>query len=241
VPQCCLKSAVAAQTFHAAAAAAAGAAAAAAQVAESELDKKGDGYVLKSDPSIKVHARAHKVRWLTLSLDLGLKLQGIVTHLYRQLVGATQCSTHTHTRYVDCWLGPSCGRSCTCVHASGSHPTGYVLKSDPSKAHAHKVSRSTHECGLGPSCRPSCTCVHAIGRRQAMTCISTPLSVVMSAFLSILSLLNTPTPLSCRGSCAADVEIRKSPGNITPLFSQWHTLPCIFTHILHPSQRHGMP
>jgi hypothetical protein len=36
-------------------------AAAAAQVSESELDKKGDGYVLKSDPSIKVHARAHKV------------------------------------------------------------------------------------------------------------------------------------------------------------------------------------
>jgi hypothetical protein len=37
------------------------AAAAAAQVPESDLDKKGDGYTLKSDPTIKVHARAHKV------------------------------------------------------------------------------------------------------------------------------------------------------------------------------------
>jgi leucyl-tRNA synthetase len=39
------------------------------QVSEADIDKKGDGYVLKSDPSIKVHARAHKVSrtgWLGL-------------------------------------------------------------------------------------------------------------------------------------------------------------------------------
>jgi hypothetical protein len=37
-------------------------------VSEAEVDKKGDGYVLKSDPSIRVHARAHKVRvvWVCL-------------------------------------------------------------------------------------------------------------------------------------------------------------------------------
>ena len=31
------------------------------QVSEADIDKKGDGYVLKSDPSIRVHARAHKM------------------------------------------------------------------------------------------------------------------------------------------------------------------------------------
>jgi hypothetical protein len=31
------------------------------QVSEAEVDKKGDGYVLKSDPSVRVHARAHKM------------------------------------------------------------------------------------------------------------------------------------------------------------------------------------
>jgi leucyl-tRNA synthetase len=39
------------------------------QVSEADIDKKGDGYVLTSDPSIKVHARAHKVSkpgWLGL-------------------------------------------------------------------------------------------------------------------------------------------------------------------------------
>lgn len=31
------------------------------QVPESEVEKRGDGYVLKSDPSVRVHARAHKM------------------------------------------------------------------------------------------------------------------------------------------------------------------------------------
>eukprot|EP00775_Hariotina_reticulata_P005133 gene5133-5373_t len=31
------------------------------RVSEAEVDKRGDGYVLKSDPSIRVHARAHKM------------------------------------------------------------------------------------------------------------------------------------------------------------------------------------
>ena len=31
------------------------------RVADSEVEKRGDGYVLKADPSVRVHARAHKM------------------------------------------------------------------------------------------------------------------------------------------------------------------------------------
>lgn len=57
------------------------------QVSEADLDKKGDGYVLKSDPSIKVHARAHKVSqlasWVASPLNLLWSQAQVCWHVLR--------------------------------------------------------------------------------------------------------------------------------------------------------------
>lgn len=61
------------------------------QVSDEDVLKQGDGYVLKSDPSIRVHARAHKMSKSRGNVinpdDVVLEFGGDSLRLYEMFMG----------------------------------------------------------------------------------------------------------------------------------------------------------
>eukprot|EP00878_Enallax_costatus_P022863 GHUV01024296.1.p1 GENE.GHUV01024296.1~~GHUV01024296.1.p1 ORF type:complete len:684 (+),score=223.68 GHUV01024296.1:356-2407(+) len=75
------------------------------RVSESDVDKKGDGYVLKSDPSIRVHARAHKMSKSRGNVvnpdDVVTEFGGDSLRLYEMFMGPLRDTKVWSTRGVE--------------------------------------------------------------------------------------------------------------------------------------------
>lgn len=86
-------------------------------MSEADVDKKGDGYVLKCDPSIRVHARAHKMSKSRGNVvnpdDVVYEFGGDSLRLYEMFMGPLRDTkvggtagvgyTNMWNVYVDAW------------------------------------------------------------------------------------------------------------------------------------------